>query len=65
MVRGHAKAVSQAKNQAKLADKAASVKRDGAEVYLCLVFLLLMLCACVMKLGSNRDIFLLSSESPN
>jgi hypothetical protein len=32
MVRGHAKAVSQAKNQAKLADKAASAKRDGAEV---------------------------------
>jgi hypothetical protein len=32
MVRGHAKAVSQAKNQAKLADKAASAKRDGSEV---------------------------------
>ena len=32
MVRGHAKAVSQAKNAAKMADKAASAKRDGSEV---------------------------------
>eukprot|EP01040_Poterioochromonas_malhamensis_P003543 gene3543-3784_t len=31
MVRGHAKAVSQEKHAAKLADKAKSMKRDSAE----------------------------------
>lgn len=32
MVRGHAKAVAQEKNAAKLAEKAKSVKRSGTEV---------------------------------
>lgn len=32
MVRGHAKAVSQEKHAAKMADKAKSMKRDSAEV---------------------------------
>lgn len=32
MVRGHAKAVAQAKNNAKNADKAKSAKRDASEV---------------------------------
>lgn len=32
MVRGHAKAVAQDRNQAKAAEKAKSAKRDGSEV---------------------------------
>jgi ribosomal silencing factor RsfS len=32
MVRGHAKAVAQERNQAKAAEKAKSVKREGGEV---------------------------------
>ncbi len=34
MVRGHAKAVAQEKNQSKLADKAKSAKRTGSEASL-------------------------------
>lgn len=32
MVRGHAKAVAQARNQAKQEEKSKSIKRDGNEV---------------------------------
>ena len=37
MVRGHAKAVAQERNQAKAAEKAKSAKRDGNEVIIDIV----------------------------